>query len=89
MAGVIRPGPPGDPWLLELLTALAEPLVSTSANRVGQAPPVRFDQVPLSALEPDLAVDRGPCPGGTPSTLVSLLEDPPRVLRQGDWRLGS
>lgn len=79
---------PGDPWLLGLLAELGEPLVSTSANRAGAPPPVGFDQVELAALAPDLAVDRGRCSGGIPSTIIDVVRDPSVVVRQGTWSQG-
>ena len=74
---------PGDPWLLGLLRAIGEPIVSTSANRAGEPPPIRYEDIDLDSLAPDLAVDRGGCRGGVPSTLVSMLQDPPELLRAG------
>lgn len=98
-AGVLGSGPggqpsvsvrvPGDEWLLGLLRELGEPLLSTSANLAGGVPPTRFSEIPLGALAPDLAIDRGPCPGGLPSTLVSLLGPEPELLRQGCFELPS
>ena len=76
---------PGDPWLRELLATLGEPIVSTSANRTGAAPPVDFDEVDLARLAPDIAVDRGRCPGGVPSTIIDVVASPPRLLRSGAW----
>jgi L-threonylcarbamoyladenylate synthase len=74
---------PGHERLRSLLEALGEPLLSTSANRSGQSTPVRFSEVDVSALAADLVIDAGDCAAGLPSTLVSLLHDPPLVLRQG------
>jgi L-threonylcarbamoyladenylate synthase len=92
--GVLGEGPGGQPtvavrvpedaWLLSLLVALDEPLLSTSANLAGGAAPSRFGDVPLGALAPDLAIDRGDCSGGSPSTLVSCLEGVV-VLREGGY----
>ena len=78
---------PAHPWLLDLLVELGEPLLSTSANLAGGPAPVAFKDVPLGGLAPDLAIDRGPCVGGEPSTLVSCLEPLPVVLRQGRFVL--
>lgn len=76
---------PGDPFVRELLAALGEPIVSTSANVSGMPPPATFAEVDLEALAPDLAIDRGRCPAGTPSTVLSVLTDPPTLLRAGAW----
>jgi L-threonylcarbamoyladenylate synthase len=78
---------PSDPWLLALLEALGEPLLSTSANRAGGDPPKTFSEIRLGALAPDLAIDRGSCEWGVPSTLVSCLEPNPVILRQGAYIL--
>jgi len=95
-AGVLGEGPageptvavrvPSDPWLLSLLLELGEPLLSTSANLADGPAPVRFSEIPLGALAPDLAIDRGACSGGRPSTLVCCLGEH-RVLRQGEYRI--
>jgi len=78
---------PGDERIRELITRLGEPLLSTSANRRGSSPPVDFSSVDVEQLAPDLAIDAGPCVGGEPSTLVSLMSARPRVLRQGALQL--
>lgn len=74
---------PGDAWLRELLAALGEPLVSTSANVAGAPAPRAFEDVDLAALKPDHAVDRGACAGGVPSTVISVLTEPPTLVRSG------
>ncbi len=73
---------PGLPSLLALLDELGEPLLSTSANRAGGRPPRSFDELD-PALPCDFALDGGRCPGGVPSTLLSLVDEPPVVLRGG------
>lgn len=69
---------------LALLTALGEPMASSSANPAGQSPPVDADQV-MAALgdELDLVLDGGPCQIGQPSTILDLSGAAPRILRQG------
>ncbi len=69
-----------------LSKSLGEPFVSTSANRSGQPPPTSFDEVDLEALAPDLALNGGTCPGGEPSTLVSVVGERLEVLREGAWK---
>ncbi len=78
---------PGDERIRDLITQLGEPILSTSANRRGLAPPAAFRDVDLGALGPDLAIDAGACIGGQPSTLVSLMGESPLVVRQGGLRL--
>ncbi len=69
---------------LALLTALGEPIASSSANPAGQPPPVDADQV-IAGLgdELDLVLDGGPCRIGQPSTILDLSGVTPRILRQG------
>jgi L-threonylcarbamoyladenylate synthase len=69
---------------LALLSALGEPIASSSANPAGQPPPVDADQV-IAALddELDLVLDAGPCRLGQPSTILDLTGATPRILRQG------
>jgi L-threonylcarbamoyladenylate synthase len=70
--------------VLRRLLAVTGPLTGTSANRHGRAPARRAASA-LAALhgEPDLTLDGGTTPGGSPSTLVDLTVEPARVLRGG------
>jgi L-threonylcarbamoyladenylate synthase len=65
------------------LLGLAGPLAVTSANRSG-APPAHTVEEARSIFGDDVAVylDGGRC-AGEPSTVVSLLEAQPKVLRPG------
>jgi tRNA A37 threonylcarbamoyladenosine synthetase subunit TsaC/SUA5/YrdC len=67
-----------------LLTALGEPIASSSANPAGQPPPVDADQV-IAGLgdELDVVLDGGPCRIGQPSTILDLTGAAPRILREG------
>jgi L-threonylcarbamoyladenylate synthase len=69
---------------LALLTALGEPIASSSANPAGQSPPVDADQV-IAGLgdELDLVLDGGTCRIGQPSTILDLTGATPRILRKG------
>jgi L-threonylcarbamoyladenylate synthase len=69
---------------LALLSALGEPIASSSANPAGQPPPVDADQV-IAALGDalDVVLDGGPCRIGEPSTILDLTGATPRILRQG------
>jgi L-threonylcarbamoyladenylate synthase len=70
-------GPPAE--VLARVSAVA----ATSANVHGGADPRRVEDVPVSILAAASAVvDGGDLPG-TPSTVVDLTEDEPRVLREG------
>jgi L-threonylcarbamoyladenylate synthase len=64
--------------------ALGRPLVTTSANLSGRPSLVLAADVAreLEGRIP-LVLDAGPAPGGRPSTVLTLCEEPPRVLREG------
>lgn len=58
-------------------------LVATSANLPGGADPRRVEDVPAEILDGVAAVvDAGELPG-TPSTVIDVTGDEPRVLREG------
>lgn len=77
---------PGHPVTLRLLRDTGRPITSTSANRPGAPPAVTAreasDAVLSLGMEP-FALDAGPLPGGAASTLVSLRESCPKLIRQG------
>ncbi len=74
---------PADELALELLRATG-PLAVSSANRHGSPPAVSAADARSQLGDPvSVFLEAGICPGGVPSTIVSLVEDPPRVLRTG------
>jgi L-threonylcarbamoyladenylate synthase len=75
---------PDHPVALDLIAAFGRPLAVTSANLSDEPSPVGSQEV-LRQLGGRIAlvVDGGDCPGGQPSTVLSLSTDPPRVLRLG------
>ena len=77
---------PGHPLTLRLLRDTRRPITSTSANRPGAPPAVTFrearEAMLLLGTEP-FALDAGPLPGGAASTVVSLRESCPKLIRQG------
>jgi len=77
---------PGHPLTLRLLRDIGRPITSTSANRPGSPPAVTAREAREAVLslgtEP-FALDAGPLPGGAASTLVSLHESCPKLIRQG------
>ena len=66
-----------------LVHLFGRPIVSTSANRSGAAPPSHLDEVCPEVAEAAAAVWGPPFPDGRPSTLVDLCVDAPRILREG------
>ena len=77
---------PAHPLTLRLLRDAARPITSTSANRPGAPPAVTAREAREAVIslgtEP-FVLDAGPLPGGAASTLVSLREDCPKLIRQG------
>jgi L-threonylcarbamoyladenylate synthase len=57
-------------------------VAATSANLHGGPDPRRLDEVPQAIREQSVLVDGGELPG-TPSTVVDLTGDDPKVLREG------
>jgi glycine hydroxymethyltransferase len=63
------------------LAGVMRPLFQTSANRSGEPPPTRFEDVPAEIVAAaDLAIDGGVL-GGLPSTVVDLS----RLDASGEW----
>ena len=71
-----------------LVTALGAPVTAPSANRSGDPPPTRAEDV-LATFEGriELILDGGATAGGLPSTVLDLTVEPPRVLREGAVRV--
>jgi len=81
-----------DPTVRAILRVWRRPLTSTSANLTGTAPArslraalhlieSREDLVDLDVVA--LGIDGGPSSSDQPSTIVSFLESPPRLVRPG------
>ncbi|HET8945924.1 MAG TPA: L-threonylcarbamoyladenylate synthase [Candidatus Polarisedimenticolia bacterium] len=67
-----------------LARALGGPIVATSANRSGQPAPGSAGDVAGHLKDGvDLVLDGGRTHGGSPSTIVDLSVDPPRLVRAG------
>lgn len=74
---------PDTAWLRQLL-AETGPLVSTSANRSGEAPVSDAAALPSDlARQLEAVLDAGPRTGKA-SAIVDFTEGPPRLLREGD-----
>ena len=67
-----------------LLRAAATPIAAPSANRFSRPSPTTAEHV-LEDLKDavDLLLDAGSCNIGVESTILSLVDDPPRLLRPG------
>ncbi|HEY1752866.1 MAG TPA: L-threonylcarbamoyladenylate synthase [Caulobacteraceae bacterium] len=67
-----------------VITAFGRPLVAPSANRSGRPSPTTFaDALTETGAAAAVALDGGPCAIGLESTVISLLDGPPRLLRPG------
>lgn len=74
---------PAHPVALALLAA-AGALAAPSANRFGRVSPTRAEHVRVELGEAvDMILDGGPCEVGVESTIVSLLDEEPALLRPG------
>ncbi len=75
---------PDNALTLALLRDVDTPLTGTSANISGMPGAVAFeDVIRYFDGEIDCAIDGGICIGGTPSTILDLTLDPPKILRSG------
>jgi L-threonylcarbamoyladenylate synthase len=81
---------PRHPVARALIAAVGAPLAAPSANRSGRPSPTTASHVldDLAGRIP-LVLDGGPCAVGVESSVVSLLADPPVLLRPGGaaWEL--
>jgi L-threonylcarbamoyladenylate synthase len=75
---------PAHPLARDLLRSFGAPVVAPSANRSGRPSPTTFaDALAETGAFAAAALDGGPCAVGLESTVVSLLDGPPRLLRPG------
>jgi L-threonylcarbamoyladenylate synthase len=75
---------PAHPLALALLGASALPIAAPSANRSGAVSPTTAAHVERGLGDRvDLILDSGPTPVGIESAVVSLVSDPPLLLRPG------
>ena len=75
---------PQHPVALALIRAAGVPVAAPSANRFGRLSPTCAADV-LAELDGrvDLILDAGPTPVGVESTVLSLVTEPPTILRPG------
>ncbi len=75
---------PAHPAAQALLRASGLPIAAPSANPFGYVSPTTAQHVrDQLGARVDLILDGGACPVGVESTIVTLLESPPRLLRPG------
>ncbi len=75
---------PGHPLSRAVLEAFGGAVVAPSANRSGRPSPTTFaDAVAETGDKVAVALDGGPCAVGLESTVVSVLDGLPRLLRPG------
>ena len=81
-----------DPTVAQLLAVWGRPMTSSSANLAGREPARTLEEAlevfsgrdDLSDVDaPVVALDAGMTLGTRPSTLVSFVDSPPRLLREG------
>jgi L-threonylcarbamoyladenylate synthase len=78
---------PKSPFLQALLGAIGVPLISTSANRTGEATASQFDELEHHFGDKlDALVDGGEL-SGSASTIVDLTGTEPVILRRGDLEI--
>lgn len=75
---------PNHPTTRALIDAVGAPLATTSANLSGGSDPSNAQEVMMQLKgRIPLILDGGATRGNTPSTVVDVTTDPPRVLRVG------
>jgi L-threonylcarbamoyladenylate synthase len=75
---------PAHPLAQAVLAAFGRPIVAPSANRSGRPSPTTFaDAVAETGGAAAVHLDGGDCEIGLESTVVALLDGPPRLLRPG------
>lgn len=79
---------PDHPLTLELLRRVGLPVAAPSANRFGGVSPTSAEDVRAELGDRvDVILDGGACRMGVESTVLSLLEERPRLLRPGGFPL--
>jgi L-threonylcarbamoyladenylate synthase len=75
---------PAHPLARDLLRAFGGPVVAPSANRSGRPSPTTFaDAWEETGCAAAAALDGGACAVGLESTVIAVLDGPPRLLRPG------
>lgn len=75
---------PGHQLILDVLRLMPGPITLTSANKAGQDSAVTADEaIAAFGEEIDLVIDQGRCQYGQASSVVSLVDDKLKLLREG------
>ncbi|CUS77638.1 L-threonylcarbamoyladenylate synthase [Candidatus Kryptobacter tengchongensis] len=75
---------PAHPVALELIENAQTPISAPSANPFGYISPTTADHVEkMLGDKIDLILDAGKCPIGVESTVLSLIDEEPKILRPG------
>ncbi len=81
------------PFAQALVLAFGKPIATTSANLHGKPNPYVVSEIETQwaglSLVPDLVIDSGVLPIAPPSTVIEVLGDEVRVLRQGTLTITS
>jgi len=82
--GTVAVRVPSHPVARAVAQAAGGLVTATSANRHGQSPATRADELGVIADDPRVfVVDGGPAPGGLPSTIVDARPEVPMLVRAG------
>jgi L-threonylcarbamoyladenylate synthase len=75
---------PDNDVALQLISLSGGLLIGSSANRTGEEPARRVQEISGELKEiVDVILDGGPAVQGSPSTVVDLTSEKPRILREG------
>ena len=75
---------PGHQLILDVLRLLPGPIALTSANKTGEPPAVTGEEA-IAAFgdDIDMVIDQGRCQYGQPSSVISLVDDKLKLIREG------
>lgn len=76
---------PSNPFFIELSQKFGKPIAATSANISGEKSAVRTKELASVLDIADAVVDGGECELGLESTIISLVGETPKVLREGSF----
>lgn len=71
----------------ELLNEVKKPLLVPSANKSGEKPCMTSDEVKIAFKDELNYIIEGEAEGGVPSTIISLINDDIKIIREGEISL--